>query len=280
MSTPTLEQRIAAALSASDIKSAKLDALVQETEVAIIAADATAEAERAKALDPIASPDAAMARQAMEAAAFARDRLKTVLPRLRERRNEVEHQEKLAAWTADFEQVQTKRDVLAKELRERYPVLAAELVNLMVRIKEVDAEVRRVALSAPLGAKGRLHEVELTARGIDRLSPPDVEIARELRLPNFSRADNEPVLAWPPREPTLAEQYLATMPPPQYDARYSADWHTTLAERDEKLKAEADYVAAHYQRQAEERRKREAAELAKARAEDAAAWSRQREWPA
>ena len=87
MST-TLEQRIATALS-SDTTSDVIALLITEIETAIVAADKAAEAEREKALDPLASPDAAKARTAMEDAAFVRDRLRTVLPRLQSRLQQV-----------------------------------------------------------------------------------------------------------------------------------------------------------------------------------------------
>ena len=79
MSTPSLEKRIAAALMGNDATSADLATLSADTEAAIIQAEATAEAERAKALDPVVSPDASKAREAMQAAEFSRDRLRTVL---------------------------------------------------------------------------------------------------------------------------------------------------------------------------------------------------------
>ena len=78
MSKPsTLESRIATALTATEIKSSNLATLIAETETAITTADKTAEEERTKALDPIASPDATKAREAMQAAEFSRDRLRT-----------------------------------------------------------------------------------------------------------------------------------------------------------------------------------------------------------
>jgi hypothetical protein len=106
----TLERRIAAALT-SDIPSADIAALVAETEAAISQVEAAAEAEREMALDPLASPDAAKARTAMEDAAFTRDRLRTVLPRLQERLQQVQAAEYAARWEADFEEVgTTQRD--------------------------------------------------------------------------------------------------------------------------------------------------------------------------
>ena len=80
--TPTLEQKIAAALTAVDLISSDLSQLLIEADAAIAAADSTAEEERIKALDPALSPDPKQAREAMQDAEFVRDRLKTLLPRL------------------------------------------------------------------------------------------------------------------------------------------------------------------------------------------------------
>ena len=55
--------------------------LIAETETAIAAADEVAEAEREKALDPALSPDPKAAREAIQAAELARDRLRTLLSR-------------------------------------------------------------------------------------------------------------------------------------------------------------------------------------------------------
>ena len=80
--TPTLEQKIAAALTAADVTSTDLSQLIAEADAAIAAAEKTAEEERTKALDPALSPDPKQAREAMQDAEFVRDRLKTLLPRL------------------------------------------------------------------------------------------------------------------------------------------------------------------------------------------------------
>jgi hypothetical protein len=85
----TLESRIATALMADDITSSGLGELIAETETAITAADQAADEERVKALDPAISPDPKAARAAMEDAEFARDRLKTLRPRLQARHGEV-----------------------------------------------------------------------------------------------------------------------------------------------------------------------------------------------
>jgi hypothetical protein len=110
----TLEERIATALS-SDTASDAVAILIAEVETAIVAADKAAEMEREKALDPLASPDAAKARASMEDAAFTRDRLRTVLPRLQQRLNESRVAEYAARWEPDFRQVEAKLDELAED---------------------------------------------------------------------------------------------------------------------------------------------------------------------
>jgi hypothetical protein len=108
-----------------DIASADVEALITETEAAITAADTAAEEERVKALDPISSPDAAKARTAMEDAAFMRDRVRTVLPRLHARLKQVVTAEYAARWEPDFKRVEADRDALAAEMREIYPTAVA-----------------------------------------------------------------------------------------------------------------------------------------------------------
>jgi hypothetical protein len=89
----TLEQRSAAALADNDIASSDLAALITEVEAAVVAADEAAAKAHELALDPLLSPDANKARAAMEQAAFTRDRLCNVLPRLQRHFNDVLSQE-------------------------------------------------------------------------------------------------------------------------------------------------------------------------------------------
>jgi hypothetical protein len=200
----TLEERIAAALSAN-IASSDLAALIAETEEAIALADSTAESERAKALDPIASPDPIKARAAMENAAFTRDRLRTVLPRLHVRLKQVEAAEYVAKWEPDFKRVEAQRDALAAEMREVYPAAVAQLGDLFERMVQCDRECSRINGSAPPGDHRRLLRVELAARGVGGLLQPDVWITETLRLPAFPR-ESGPIYAWPPPEETPARQ--------------------------------------------------------------------------
>ena len=114
-----LEHRISAALGDEAVTSDTLSDLIQETDAAIIAADATAESERAKALDPTLSPDPKAAREAMQAAEFARDRLRTVLPRLQKRYERVAGAERKAAWVEQYDAIKLEHDAAVADLKPR-----------------------------------------------------------------------------------------------------------------------------------------------------------------
>jgi hypothetical protein len=135
----TLEQRIAAALADDDTHSSALATLVAETEAAVTDADQEAITAREQALDPIASPDPTEARAAMESAAFTRDRLRTVLPRLQQHFEEVSSHEVYTRWVADYEQTKIKRDAAAAELRTIYPEIVTKLTDLLLRIVRIHA---------------------------------------------------------------------------------------------------------------------------------------------
>lgn len=82
MAEPSLEQKIASALSSTDISATDVAELLRETATAMASADETAEQERAKALDPLLSPDPKAALAALQEVEFGRDRLRTLFPRL------------------------------------------------------------------------------------------------------------------------------------------------------------------------------------------------------
>src|SRR5262249_11239759 len=136
-----LERRIAAALADDAIASTAIAELIQETEAAITAADATAESERVKALDLARSPDPRAAREAMQAAEFSRDRLRTVLPRLQKRHDCVASAERKAAWVEQYDAIKVEHDAAVAELRSLYPKVVGELVDLLSRNRDLDARV-------------------------------------------------------------------------------------------------------------------------------------------
>ena len=203
MSAPTLEQRIAAALADNDIDSSVLAMLIAETAEAVEVADKQAITAREQALDPITSPDPTKARAAMEAAAFTRDRLRTVLPRLQTKYTKAQRSEAHARWVVDYERVKIERDAAAEKLRVLYPEVAVKLVDLLLRIEVVDREVTRVndaglpflTDGSPYDARyAQLKSVELDARGLDHFGVHDLKILKDLALPSFTEAAK---LAWP-----------------------------------------------------------------------------------
>jgi hypothetical protein len=267
----TLEERIATALS-EDIASADVEALITETAAAIGAADAAAEEERTKALDPIASPDATKARATMEDAAFTRERLRTVLPRLQTRLKQVDAAEYLARWEPDYEQVKAVRDALAAEMREVYPAAVAQLADLFRRMAECDSECSRIDGLAPDGEHRRLLGVELTARGVEILWQPDVWIAKELRLPNFPRG-NDPLYAWPPPPPPLlASDFLVPSGP-------GPNWHEDIEARNAARREASDRAFAALKERDREYRERQLKEGKEAIAREIAERNRRAGWP-
>jgi hypothetical protein len=216
----TLEHRIATALDTSAITAADLVFLIDETNVAITSA---AEAERAKALDLIASPDAVKAHSAMTDAAFMVGRLRTILPRLQQRHQEVAAQEYRATWNADCDVVEVERDGLAAEFREVYQPVETKSVDLFTRMAANDREVHRINASAPSGEPRRLVGAELAARGLASFSRDNPSIAAELRIPSFEGGGR---MAWPPPQ----KLDVALFSPVSASPRHSADWGLAAAE--------------------------------------------------
>jgi hypothetical protein len=222
-----LEKRIAAALQ-DNLPSANLALLIAETEGAIADADETAEAERTKALDPALSPDANAAREAMQAAEFARDRLRTVLPRLKERHKQVAAQEYLTEWRADFETVKVERDTLAAELREFYPEVERKIVSLFDRIAVNDEKLSRLHQARPSGVALHLRSAELEARGLEGFTRSEPSIAARLKLPTFAPGER---LSWPPPQPFVA---ASSAPVALGDPRLCSDrWWEVKQEREQ-----------------------------------------------
>ena len=94
-----LEKRISAALTA-DRSSNDLADLLQQADLAVIAAEDFAKTEHETALDPTISPDPHAARQRAEDAQFMVGRLRTLQPRLLQRFQEITAREQLKQWQA------------------------------------------------------------------------------------------------------------------------------------------------------------------------------------
>ena len=193
---PTLEQKIAAALTAADVSSTYLSQLIAETEVGITTADATAEQERERALDPVKSPDPKQARQAMQDAEFVRDRLKTLLPRLETRYREIAEAEALAVWRAKADELEPRGVALLDGFAEFYPEMAKRLASHLDDMRAFDKQVDDLNRRRP--------------NGVPALSRSTPALAKDLRIPSPYTTGE---LWWPPPPPNLALQLIATMPP-------------------------------------------------------------------
>jgi predicted transcriptional regulator len=251
----TLEQEIVAALADADVTSNNLSALIERTEAAIPETDQAAETARSMALDPALSPDPKAARAAMEDAAFTRDRLKTLLPRLQARYQEVQAQEYLTQWRSDYEKLKVKRDGLAEELRTIYPEFETKIANLFTRIVANDAELSGLHQARPGGVALHLLGAELVARDLERFKATEPSITQELKLPTFAPGQR---LAWPPPQPALAVMVAQSMVR-THDPHYTADWAAEL-EKDNARRAanEKRWGEEEAARQAESKRQYEA----------------------
>jgi hypothetical protein len=212
-----LERRIAAAISNGSASSAALMELVNEVSGAAEAAEQAATAERDKALDLTIS-DIDTAHAALVAAELFRDRLRAVLPRLRQRLTEALGAEAHARWFAVYERVEKLRDAAAEKFARQCPELLASLVGLLREADAVDQEVSRVNSAAPSGERRRLLGVEQTVRGTTKPA-----IAQSIRLPDW---DGQ--ISWPPQQPNeLAVAVAASMMPP-HDVRFTSRWYEAV----------------------------------------------------
>jgi hypothetical protein len=248
-----LEKKISGALADVAVASADLAALISELEAGIAEANENAESERVQALDPLASPDPKASREALEAARFERDRLCTLLPRLKQRYQQVANQETYDHWATEFDQFVPRYDVAVATLKSVYEGFEAKIVAALVEAQAVDTEARRLARAKPYhllqtNNDGRnLPEVELAARGLAGVAP-GCSIVKDMKLPAFAEPNR---LAWPPPQPSLAVEVakqIAVM-----RRHPGADWYKETGERDRAIAAAS---REHMGRQIREREQR------------------------
>jgi hypothetical protein len=232
-----LEKRISDALADAAARSIDIAASITETETAITAADHVALAERIKALDPAQSPDPVKARAAMEDAAFTRDRLKTLLPRLQQHFQTVVAREELATWRSRHDDVKERRDAAAAKLQEVYEPFVEQIVSVLLEIEQIDHDIRQVNATTPAdGATGtHLEPVEIVARAPS--GPNWSSIMNDLRLPHWAPHAGQ---AWPPHRPIDFAQLQISTRPPGDPRRYTARWYEVYEE--EKLRASRGQV--------------------------------------
>ena len=276
----TLESRIATALAATDITSADLGQLLVEADAAITAADETAEEERTKALDPALSPDPKVARQAMEDAAFTRDRLKTLLPRLQTKHKEVADAEALTAWTTEANELGERRFALGTEFKTVFSKLIDDIVDRLWAMRDLDQEITALNNRRPIDAANAAG-----VRFLDFVTPAFAEYLKipdpEVGAKHWEIGTSGTGYLWPPRQLTPGQQMAHAMMAGTYPVD-SFDWRNWKAKLDERhrrmLEDNREQIAEAEQRQ-REREEREAAEARKAQEAERAAYYAKHGWP-
>jgi hypothetical protein len=234
MSKTSLEQQIMAALADDLATAPDLTELIATTETAITAAQATAKLEAERTLDPAVSSDARAAQRASEDAAICAGRLKTLLPRLEDKARSVVSADEQAKWRCQYETLKSERDKLAAELRQVYPTVVSQLVDVLAKSTELDGRLSQLHQGRPSGCKGTLLATELVARGLTEYSRDQPPLARELRIPDFIESNK---LAFPPSDDTpIAVRVAAPVAQVHDRRRHSADWAEAMTAEHEQRK--------------------------------------------
>jgi hypothetical protein len=254
--TPTLDQRIAAALRDETLTSEALGTLYAEATSALSSAEAEATKARERATDPIeVDPDSA--RTAARDAEARAERLQAELPRLASRYHAARVHEAHAEWFPHYEAVGAEVITAAEDFAQRYDQLSEQMVELLTSAAELDKKVEWVNGRAPAGETRRLVGVELTARKLPNFSSASgPSIAERLKLPAF---ENTNEMHWPqqPSEPfgvTCARAMdgaIAALGDPAHDV---AGYHRKQGDA---LRAMSEYHANFFRSQRREQEERE-----------------------
>ena len=254
---PTLEQRIAAALTSTDITSRDLATLIAEVEAAAQAADEDAIKARARALDPAVVVDVASVGAAVATATLARDRLQAALPRLQERLNEVREREDLAAWKAEAEELEARRIAKMTEFADFYPPMYERIVDHLYSMRALDREIDDLNRRRPNGS----------VRALEYSTPA---FTVDLKIPDPYNKD-QPL--WPPLQLTPSQQLARAMlaNPDAYTDRFvvsEAAAGTYIEARNRRVLEDNRRQIAEAERSQREREQREAAEMAQIKEAD------------
>ena len=200
--------------------------------------------------------DPKTARQVIEDATFAANRLRTLVSKLQARHREVHNQEQAKAWLTDYEVMKRERDSLAEELREGYVEAVNKIMDLFVRITANDKALSELHQARPAGVMEHLVSAELRARGLDRFTRDVPSLLTSVCLFDWDSGRQN----WPPRR-SMGAAVAATMMP--HDQRFTADWAKDREQRVAAVREEQQRIADFYlrtTREQEERENREARE--------------------
>jgi hypothetical protein len=148
-----------------------------------------------------ATPDtvAALIQEVQSTARAAGDAAEQAVSQLRERLTQVQAAEEDDRRRAAYEEARVERDELAAELARVYPPLAAQLADLLARLRTSDDRIEYINTHALPRGCGPLLVAELVARGLDGFVRELVDIPRIVRrvqLPAFEYNIHAPY-AWP-----------------------------------------------------------------------------------
>jgi hypothetical protein len=241
--SPSLERRIVAALGNANASGAELSELVAEIEQAVAAADQTVASEREQAADLVSTPSAEAAQQAMsraEVAAFTRDRLRGVLPKLRERYTAALVIERRDRWTNDCKKVEAEQEALRQEYKgidQAYRSAKSERDKLIRRMEDCDLDCERVNAAA--------RELNIWDRQLEPMLEP-MQPERKWGTPKIANGN-------------LAAVMAQSMVPSAYDPARWSDPEVRAQRRAEIMK-EQQRIGEHYARMTEEQEQRQNAE--------------------
>jgi Rad3-related DNA helicase len=148
-----------------------------------------------------ATPDtvAALIEETESAARAAGERQQAAVSRLRDRLAELRTAEEDDRRRAAYEEARAERDELAAELARVYPPLAAQLADLLGRVRASDDRIEHMNAHALPRGCGPLLVAELVARNLDgwvRNSVDIPRIVRRVQLPGFEYDIHAPYV-WP-----------------------------------------------------------------------------------
>jgi hypothetical protein len=135
----SLEQRAVAALTDDTITSSALAALVEEARAALAEAEQVAAAEKARAFDPVVSPDPREAHARMVDAGFKADRLRTLLPRLQKRLAEAAVREHALEWLRERDKFEAERCPPLAAARVAYDDALEKMLTFLRVVSEFGA---------------------------------------------------------------------------------------------------------------------------------------------
>jgi hypothetical protein len=248
---PTLEQRIVSLLAHVNAGSEAIMELVAEVEAAVTLADLNIEAERAKAVDLVQSPDPKTAHERVIEAELIRDRLRAVTPKLRDKLSAALRSEAHERWLSDFSRVRQQLDEAVTLFRD-YRQHAAAITEMFAFAEHVDKEVSRINGTAPDGEHRRLRSVELEARNITQFTRDNPSLSATVKLGDWNSSGKS---LWPVTSSGSFAAEFAGMAVPYHPGIGWSKSEEQLRRRAEVEKHNRE-IGEFYQRETEQQEKR------------------------